>query len=144
MKMLTKERAEILINKVAKGVTIPLYYFDYKIKRGQYIGSGWSEPDEWEYFENGNDINKAMTNIVSILGRLLSKHFDNIADLELHNAIDEFINKKFSQIFDLVDNLKREFDFDFLIYESVEDLLDAIWKCADEIKRKFLKNKKGE
>lgn len=41
---------KMLINKVAKGATIPFYYFDYKIKRGQYIGSGWSETDEWEYF----------------------------------------------------------------------------------------------
>lgn len=144
MKTLTKDRAEILINKVVKGITIPLYYFDYKVKKGQYIGSGWREPDEWEYHENSNDINKAMTDIVGVLGRLLARHFDNIANVELNNAIDSFINKKFCQVFDLVASLKRELDFDFLIYESVEDLLDAIWKYADEIKRKFLKNKKGE
>lgn len=137
MKMLTKDRAEILINKVVKGITIPLYYFDYKVRKGQYIGSGWREPDEWEYHENSNDINKAMTDIVGVLGRLLARHFDNIADVELHNAIDSFINKKFCQVFDLVASLKRELDFDFLIYESAEDILDNIWKCADEIKRKF-------
>lgn len=137
MKTLTKDRAEILINKVVKGITIPLYYFDYKVRKGQYIGSGWREPDEWEYQENSNDINKAMTDIVGVLGRLLARHFDNIANVELHNTIDSFINKKFCQVFDLVASLKRELDFDFLIYESAEDLLDNILKCADEIKHKF-------
>jgi hypothetical protein len=142
MKMLTKDRAEILINKVVKGITIPLYYFDYKVRKGQYIGSGWREPDEWEYHENSNDINKAMTDIVGVLGRLLARHFDNIADVELHNAIDSFINKKFCQVFDLVASLKRELDFDFLIYESAEDIIDAIWRSASNLKHRLKAFKK--